>query len=196
MLRFIDRDMAAVLEENMTKLGMKVVYATHEKVEKDENGKLNVFLKDGSTISCDQCLIALGRPPCLEGLGIENTGITLKKDNSIQVDDFNNTSVDKVYAIGDVTNRINLTPVAIREAAILVERLFNGRTNLKMNYDNVATVVFSHPPIGNCGMGEEEALKKYGDKIKVFRSNFTNMFYSPAQSDDLKLKSLFKLVCL
>jgi glutathione reductase (NADPH) len=83
MLRFVDRDMIAVLEENMTKLGMKVVYAAHDRVEKDESGKLNVFLKDGTTLNCDECLIALGRPPCLDGLGIENTGITLKKDQSI-----------------------------------------------------------------------------------------------------------------
>jgi len=85
MLRFLDRDLADVLLENMTKLGLKVMLdSPHEKVEKTENGKMNVTLKDGTVLTCDNCMIALGRPPNLDGLGIENTGITLKPDNLLE----------------------------------------------------------------------------------------------------------------
>lgn len=78
------------------------------------------------------------------------------------VDEYQNTTVPGVYAIGDVTNQLTLTPVAIRAGRILSERLFNGRSNLKMSYENVATVIFSHPPIGTVGLSEEDAKKKHG----------------------------------
>jgi glutathione reductase (NADPH) len=90
-----------------------------------------------------------------------------------------------------------LTPVAIRAGRICAERIFNGRTGLKMNYANIPTVIFSHPPIGTCGLSERDALAKYGkEKIEVFNSQFTNMYYSPAETQDKKLSSYFKLVCL
>ncbi len=90
-----------------------------------------------------------------------------------------------------------MTPVAIRAGRILSERLFNGRSDLQMNYNNIATVIFSHPPIGLVGLSEAAAVEKYGqDKIKVYRSKFTNMFYSLALEDKKKLSTLFKLVCL
>ena len=79
----------------------------------------------------------------------------------------------------------------------MAERLYNGREGLKMNYSNIATVIFSHPPIGTCGMSEKDALKTYGeDKVEVFKSQFTNMYYSPADDPNKKLSSYFKLVCL
>jgi len=80
-----------------------------------------------------------------------------------------------------VTNQATLTPVAIRAGRIVAERIFNNRPTLKMSYENISTVIFSHPPIGTVGMGEQEAKKKLGeDKVKAYRSKFTNMFYSPA----------------
>lgn len=100
-----------------------------------------------------------------------------------------------MYAIGDVTNQITLTPVAIRAGRILAERIFNNRSDLKMNYNNVATVIFSHPPIGTVGMSAQDAKAKLGEEnVKVFDANFTNMFFSPADEEH-KQKSLFKLVC-
>ena len=92
---------------------------------------------------------------------------------------------------------MTLTPVAIRAGRIVSERIFNGRTNLKMSYDNIATVIFSHPPIGTVGIKEEDAIAKHGeDNIKTFRSTFTNMFYSPTLNQELRIKSYFKVVCL
>jgi glutathione reductase (NADPH) len=90
-----------------------------------------------------------------------------------------------------------LTPVAIRAGRICAERLFNGREGLKMNYANIPTIIFSHPPIGTVGLSEKDALAKYGaERVEVFNSQFTNMYYSPAATPDKKLSSLFKLVCL
>jgi glutathione reductase (NADPH) len=96
----------------------------------------------------------LGRPPNLEGLNLENAGVEIVK-NAIKVDEYQNTNVEGIYAIGDVTNQINLTPVAIRQGRIVAERIFNKQPNLKMCMENVPTVIFTHPPIGVVGMTEE-----------------------------------------
>ena len=195
-LRLIDRDICDVLVENMVKLGLDIRLQTpHDSVTKNDDGSLNVNLKNGQSLKCDRCLVALGRPPNVAPLRLDNTDIKVEK-NAIVVDEYQNTTVDGVYAIGDVTNQVTLTPVAIRAGRIVSERIFNGRAGLKMCYDNIATVIFSHPPIGTCGMKEEDAIAKFGEEnVKTFRSNFTNMFYSPSTDDQKRLKSYFKLVC-
>ena len=137
----------------------------------------------------------MGRPPLFEPLKLENAGIVVEK-NAIKVDEYQNTNVPGIYAIGDVTNQMGLTPVAIRQGRLVSERIFNNQPNLKMCYDNIATVIFSHPPIGCVGLTEEQARSKFGqDSVKCYKSEFINMFYSPGQSDDVKLKSLFKVIC-
>ena len=195
ILRFIDRDIIDVLMENLTKLGVELkLDSPHESVTQNEDGTLNVNLKSGESIQCNKCLVALGRPPNVEPLALNNTGVELNR-GAIKVDEFQNTSVPGVYAIGDVTNQVTLTPVAIRAGRCLSERLFNGRSDLKVNYNNIATVIFSHPPIGTCGLSSEEAVKKFGEEnVKTFTCNFTNMFYSPAEEQH-KQKSFFKIVC-
>ena len=131
----------------------------------------------------------------MEPLQLVNTGVKVE-NGVIKVDEYQNTTVPGVYAIGDVTDAINLTPVAIRAGRMLSERLFNGKTGLKMLYKNVATIIFSHPPIGTVGMSETEAKQTFGEEnVTVYKSQFTNMFYSLAKSDDKKLSSFFKLVC-
>ena len=125
---------------------------------------------------------------------LENAGVEVNK-GAIKVDEYQNTNVEGIYAIGDVTNQANLTPVAIRQGRLVSDRLFNGKNN-KMCYENIPTVIFSHPPIGSIGLSEDQAVEKWGkDNIKVYKSTFINMFYSPAKSDDKKLKSLFKIIC-
>ena len=181
----------------MAKLGLDLRLASqHEGVTKNADGSLRVTLKGGDIVDADKVLVAIGRPPNVEPLALQNTGVQVAK-GAIVVDEFQNTAVNGVYAIGDVTNQITLTPVAIRAGRILSERLFNGRQGLKMDYNNVATIIFSHPPIGTVGLSERDAKAKHGDdKIKVFPSgSFTNMFYSPAAPEQ-KLSSLFKIVCL
>ena len=157
-LRLVDKDIVDVLVENMKLLGLDIrLHTPHENVTKNDDGSVNVNLKDGTTIKADKCLVALGRPPNIEPLKLENTDIKVEK-NAIVVDECQNTTVEGVYAIGDVTNQVTLTPVAIRAGRIVSERVFNGRTGLKMSYDNIATVIFSHPPIGTCGIKEEDAI--------------------------------------
>ena len=196
ILRFCDRDIIDCLMENMRKLGVDIkLDSPHDSVVAvPEDGSLNVNLRSGETINCKKCLVALGRPPNIEPLGLANTGVEVAR-GAIKVDEFQNTSVAGVYAIGDVTNQVTLTPVAIRAGRVLVERIFNNRPELKTNYENIATVIFSHPPIGNCGLSAEEATAKFGEEnVKVFKASFTNMFYSPA-AEEHKQKSLFKVIC-
>lgn len=116
----------------------------------------------------------------------------------MKVDEFQNTTQKGIYAVGDVTNAPALTPVAIRAGRILSERLFNGREGLKTNNENVATIVFSHPPIGVIGMNESQAISKFGgDSVVVYKSGFGNMFYglTPADAGLHKPQSFFKLIC-
>ena len=186
-----------LLVENMKKLHLDVRLKTPtSKVTKDEDGLLSVHLSNSDeVVKGEKVLLALGRPPANKGIGLEDIGVELEK-GFVKVDEHHNTSVPNIYAIGDVINRVQLTPVAIKAGRILSERIFNNRTDLIMSYDNIATVIFSHPPIGVVGHTEASAKKLYGeDKVKVYKSKFTNMFYSLAKSDSLKLSTLFKLIC-
>lgn len=164
-------------------------------VERIDDNTMQVNLADGTTIQANKVLSALGRPPNVEPLELDKAGVEVV-NGAIKVDDYQNTNVPKIYAIGDATNQVNLTPVAIRQGRLVSERIFNDKPDLKMCYDNIATVIFSHPPIGTVGLSEEKAVEKFGaDKVKVYKSNFINMFYSPGQSDQMKLKSLIKIIC-
>jgi len=140
--------------------------------------------------------MAVGRLPDTNRFGIQNTEVALDKKAQVIVDEFHNTNVNGVYAIGDCIGKIQLTPVAIREGRILSERLFNGQTDLKMDYENVPSVIFSHPPVASCGLSEEQAIKQYGEEnISVHRSNFRNMWYALCDPE-VKQPSFFKVICL
>jgi len=190
----VDQEIIPILKENMAKLHLDCRTDTpFESVEKLENGLLRVNLADGTSVEAEKVLSALGRPPAVDALKLENAGVEVV-EGAVKVDEFQNTNVPGIYAIGDVTNQINLTPVAIRQGRLLSQRLFLGHEG-KMCYDNVASVIFSHPPIGSVGLDEDKAKAKWGeDKVKVYKSQFINMFYSPGKSDDVKLKSLFKII--
>lgn len=190
-----DPEMIPILQENMAKLHLDCrLNAPFKSVEKLENGLLRVNLEDGTFVDAERVLSALGRPPAVDDLTLGNAGIEVVK-GAVKVDEWQNTNVEGIYAIGDVTNQINLTPVAIRQGRILSQRIFLGEKN-KMTLDNVASVIFCHPPIGSVGLDEPTATAKWGaDKIKIYKSTFINMLYSPGLTDDVKLKSLFKIVC-
>jgi len=192
----VDQDLIPILVENMKKLHLDVRLNTpFDSVEKLSNGMHRVNLSDGTHVDAEVVLSALGRKPNLDALNLANAGVEVSK-GAVVVDEYQNSSVPGIYAIGDATNQINLTPVAIRQGRIVSDRVFGGKSNLKMCYDNIATVIFSHPPIGSVGLTEEAAVNKWGtDNIKTYKSTFINMYYSPAKSDDLKLKSMFKLIC-
>merc|ERR1719231_1337710 len=154
-----------------------------------------VNLKDGGHVDAERVLAALGRPPNFEPLKLDNAGVKVE-NGAIAVDEFQNTNVPGIYAIGDVTNQVTLTPVAIRQGRLVSERIFNAKPDLKMCYDNIATVIFSHPPIGTVGFSEEQAVAKFGqDSVKAYKSKFINMFFSPAMTPEKKQDSLFKVIC-
>ena len=114
----------------------------------------------------------------------------------IKVNEFQETSAPNIYALGDVTGEKMLTPVALRAGRILAERLYNNKPHLKMDYQNIATVVFTHPPVGAVGLNEREAKNKFGEEnVKIYSSEFTNMFYSLSSDNKHRQSSLLKTVC-
>jgi glutathione reductase (NADPH) len=162
--------------------------APFESIEKAEDGSLMVRLKDNDPIAADIVLFATGRAPNIAGLGLEDVGVTLNK-GAVQVDDDNRSSVPSIYAVGDVTDRIQLTPVAIREGQAFANTVF-GDTPTRVDYANVPSAVFSHPPIAAVGMTEAEARNKLGS-VKTFTSDFKPMKNVLAGRNE---RSLYKMV--
>ena len=161
------------------------------KLEKTAEG-ITIHFEDGTSHTASQVIWATGRRPNVKSLQLEKAGVTLNERGFIQVDEYQNTVVEGIYALGDVTGEKELTPVAIKAGRTLSERLFNGKTTAKMDYSTIPTVVFSHPAIGTVGLTEEQAIKEYGqDQIKVYKSSFTSM-YSAVTSN--RQESRFKLI--
>ncbi len=150
-----------------------------QKVEKQEEGCLLVDLGDSNPVQVDQVLIATGRSPKTTGLGCENAGVELDEKGAIKVDEYNKTSCDSIYAVGDVTNRVQLTPVAIREGHAFADTVFGGNPRT-INYDHIPSAVFSQPPLAGVGLTEREARNTYGN-VKVYSSDFRPMknIFSP-----------------
>ena len=161
------------------------------KLEKTAEG-ITIHFEDGTSHTASQVIWATGRRPNVKSLQLEKAGVTLNERGFIQVDEYQNTVVEGIYALGDVTGEKELTPVAIKAGRTLSERLFNGKTTAKMDYSTIPTVVFSHPAIGTVGLTEEQAVKEYGqDQIKVYKSSFASM-YSAVTSN--RQESRFKLI--
>ena len=161
------------------------------KLEKTAEG-ITIHFEDGTSHTASQVIWATGRRPNVKDLQLEKAGVTLNERGFIQVDEYQNTVVEGIYALGDVTGEKELTPVAIKAGRTLSERLFNGKTTAKMDYTTIPTVVFSHPAIGTVGLTEEQAIKEYGqDQIKVYKSSFASM-YSAVTSN--RQESRFKLI--
>lgn len=196
-LRTFDPLMASHLAEQMRSTGMRLVANAVgvKSVVKEANGSLNLTTVSGEVINTDCVLWAIGRKPNIEKLGLDRAGIRVAEDGYIYTDDFQNTSVPNVYSVGDVQGRIQLTPVAIAAGRRLANRLFGGPqySGDKLDYSNVPSVVFSHPPIGTVGLTEPEARAKFGDgAIKIYQSIFTPMTFALTQR---KIKTAMKLVC-
>lgn len=163
-------------------------------VEKQADGKLTVNYADDSTLSdLDQLLWAIGRKTNTDDIGLENIGLELAPGGFIDVNDYQETSVPGVYAIGDIINKrgVQLTPVAIAAGRRLGDRLFGGMKDRKLDYSLIPTVMFTHPPIGTIGLSEEAAREQYGDAVKVYSTEFTPMYYSFVKH---KAKTAMKLV--
>ncbi|KAM0260234.1 hypothetical protein ACHAPA_010346 [Fusarium lateritium] len=200
------RNFDPMIQEAVTKeyerLGVKLHKRSQaSKVEKDSNGKLTVTYKDDqgneSVVSdVDNLIWAIGRTPETQGIGLEEAGVKLGEKGHIIVDEFQNTAVDNIHALGDVTGEVELTPVAIAAGRRIAHRLFGGPefSNLKLDYKNVPSVVFSHPEVGSIGLTEPEAIEKYGkDNIKVYKTSFTAMYYAMMEPED-KGPTSYKLI--
>lgn len=178
-----------LLQISLTK-GMNFKFnAPFERVEKAEDGMLTIHLKDHDPIEADLLLFAIGRRPHTEGLGLESAGVEIGKDGSVLVDEYSQTSCPSIYAVGDVTNRIQLTPVAIREGQAFADTVF-GNKPTKVDYDCVPSAVFSHPPLAGVGMTEGEARNSLGS-VKTYVSDFRPMKNVLAGRNE---RSLYKLV--
>ena len=163
-------------------------------IERQANGSLTVQFADGSQLAgLDQLLWAIGRVPNTDGIGLENVGIVPAPGGFIPVDDYQETGVPGVYAIGDIINKrgVQLTPVAIAAGRRLADRLFGGMAGRKLDYSLIPTVMFTHPPIGTIGISEAAAREQYGDAVKVYTTEFTPMYYAFTKH---KAKTAMKLV--
>lgn len=162
-----------------------------EYIKPCEDGGYFVKLTDCDEERVDQVMFATGRVPNVEGLGLDKAGIEVGDNGEIKVDRFSKTNVDHIYAVGDVTDRVQLTPVAIREGQAFADTVFGGHEPLAVDHSCIPSAVFSHPPIAAVGMTEGEAKNKLGS-VKVYQSDFRPMKNVLAGRNE---RSLFKMVC-
>ena len=189
LLRGFDDDVRSHVAEELEKRGVTVALGTqHVAIEKTAGGLVNRF-SDGHEREADVVMFAVGREPYVEGLGLETAGVKLNENGAVRVDDYSRTNVENIWAVGDVTDRINLTPVAIREGAAFAETVFYDRPTA-FDHETVASAVFSQPPIGSVGLTEAEARRQYG-KVDIYLARLHPMKYSFAGGDE---RALLKLV--
>jgi len=171
VLSRFDMDVRRLFHAEATQKGVRILCCeVFEKIEKRPDGKLVAHLSSGAVEEADAVMLAVGRTPNVEGLGLETAGIELDKAGAIPVDPYSRTAAEHIYAIGDVTNRIQLTPVAIHEAMCFVQTVFHGNPT-RPDYDKVATAVFSRPEIGTVGLTEDSARERYSN-LDIYRTAF------------------------
>ncbi|MEA2779829.1 MAG: glutathione reductase [Rhodospirillaceae bacterium] len=189
ILRGFDDDLRQALAAELLRKGIDL--RLHSVVHRiDRVGQaFRLTLGDGSTLEVDQVMAAMGRRPNTADLGLDAAGVTVAHHGAVEVDAFSQTSQPNIYAIGDVTDRLNLTPVAIREAMAFADTVFGGRP-WAMDYETVATAVFSQPPIGTIGLTESEARRRFG-AIDVYKAAFRPMKHTLTGREE---RTLMKLV--
>ncbi len=189
-LREFDMDLRSVAAEEIAKKGVELSFNIDvEKVQRESDGALAVSFSDGSVEHFDCVLYATGRKPHTLDLGLENVPVQLNEDGTIAVDQYYKTSVDSIYALGDLIGRMELTPVALAEGMALADTLFNNSPRT-VDYNNIPTAVFCQPNIGTVGLTEEQARTQY-DNVEIFKSSFRPMKHTLSGSDE---KTFMKLV--
>ena len=175
-----DSLMRETLTEEMINNGINILSCINlDSIEKNSDNKLTLKGAQGYQINeVDAVIWAIGRKPLTDTINLETTGIETDKHGFIPTDEFQNTKVEGLYALGDITGRAQLTPVAIAAGRRLADRLFGGMTDRKVDYHNIPSVVFSHPPIATVGLTEGEAKKIHGAAVKTYQTRFTPMYYS------------------
>jgi len=185
-LRTFDPYIVDTLVDIMAKEGPTLhTECTPKEVVKENDGSLTIHFENGHSQNVDEVIWAIGRTPTTDKINLAAAGVEVNESGYVKVDEFQNTTAKNVYAVGDIIeNGIELTPVAVKAGRILSERLFNKELpdDLKMDYELVPTVVFSHPPIGTIGLTEQEAISQYGaENVKVYKSSFAAMYTAVTQ---------------
>jgi len=197
-LRTFDVMLQNMLMQELDHIGVKVLTHTNvHEVLKASDGLLTIKGEQEKTAFAHEgvdCLLwAIGRSPCTD-IGLSDAGVELTKSGFIQVDEYQTTNIPHIHALGDVCGVALLTPVAIAAGRRLAERLYNGKDGLKLDYTNIATVVFSHPPIGTIGLTEAEAIAKHGrEALNIYEAKFTAMYHAMTTRKPL---TAMKLICL
>ena len=193
ILRGFDDDVRHFVAAEMVKKGVDLrLTADVAAIERTPTG-LRVSLSGGGSVEVDTVLYATGRLPNVAGLGLENAGVAQSSDGAVRVDESYRTNVPSIFAVGDVTARVQLTPVALGEAMVVVDQLFGpaaGKAPRKMSYDFIPTAVFTHPSIGTVGFGEADARREFG-AISIYRSEFKALKHTLSGSSE---RTLMKLV--
>ena len=189
ILRGFDEDIRQTVQKEMFKKGVDIRVNTDvASIEKTDDG-LVATLNDGSTLTADVIMYATGRVPATGNMGLEALGVAMRDNGAIIVDENFRTSVDNIFSLGDCIDRLQLTPVAIAEAMAFTATQFNN-TPTPMDYKDVATAVFSQPPVGTVGLTEEEARSQYGD-VDIYESDFRPLFHTLGGSEE---RTMMKLI--
>lgn len=189
ILRGFDEDVREMLAGEITKKGVKIVVETVvQRIDKVEGG-LKVDLSDGSSLEVDAVMAATGRWPNVDNLGLDAAEVKTNSKGAIQVDAYSHTNQPHIYALGDVTDRMALTPVAIEEAMAFVDTVYRDKPR-GMNYEDIATAVFSQPPVSTVGLTELEARERHG-AVDVYRSTFRPLKHTLSGRDE---KTLMKMI--
>ncbi|MCW5683042.1 MAG: glutathione-disulfide reductase [Pseudolabrys sp.] len=189
ILRGFDDDVREHLRNEMTKRGITITCGHTVAAIETAGNEYRVRLSDGSELAADKVMFATGRRPNVKGLGLESAGVKIASNGGIAVDQYSRTSVAGIYAVGDVTNRINLTPVAIREGHAFADTVFGNRPTT-VDHSNVPTAVFSEPEVGVIGLTEAEAVKELR-VVDIYKTSFRPMKATLAGRDT---RSFYKLV--
>ncbi len=188
-LRGFDHDLREGLAGEMRKQGVSLRFESQvAKIEK-QGKALQVKLEDGSALETDLVMVATGRAPNTKGLGLEAAGVELAANGAVKVDDHFCSNVPSVYALGDVIDRVQLTPVAIAEAMVVVDHMFGADAMADMSYDNIPSAVFSHPNLATVGLTEEEARKRHGE-VEVYTSSFKALKHTLTGRDETTFMKL------
>jgi glutathione reductase (NADPH) len=189
VLRGFDLDVRAAVAENFRHRGLKLHPRTEIAGIEQAGAGFKLATKSGGTLEADVVMYATGRSPNTTGIGLEEAGVNLTQDGRVEVDEWSRCLVPHIYAVGDVSNGINLTPVAIYEARALAETLFNNN-KLKLNRANIPTAVFAIPPVGTVGQSEEQA-REQGAAIDVYHARFRPLKHTVSGRQE---RTMMKLV--
>ncbi|MDR3510923.1 MAG: glutathione-disulfide reductase [Caulobacteraceae bacterium] len=189
LLRGFDEDVRAHLADELRRRGLKVALSCqHERIEKRADGVLVSHVSEGLKLESEVVMFATGREPHVKDLGLDKAGVKLNDKGAVAVDDYSRTNVEHIWAVGDVTDRMALTPVAIREAQAFAETVYRGRPTA-FDHADVPTAVFSQPPVGVVGLSESQARHKYGE-VDIYMTRFRAMKTLFAGSEERMLMKL------